>query len=145
MRFGRRAASILSDSNIIPRVYCNETETTDLRGLTAVQARFEFERAWGDLHRRDLILRLVALSFLPGVAVLILLTNWAYGDVPWDFGRWVGGGWIAVFVAAGIYRRFFRCPGCHQLFFGWGFSHKSNVCAHCGLTVEWSRSNLSRT
>jgi hypothetical protein len=107
-----------------------------------VQARLEFARAWGDLHCRDVLLRLVALSFIPGVAVLILLTNRPYGDVPWDFGRWVGGGWIGFFVAARLYRRCFRSPRCHL---GWDFPHKSNVCAYCGLTVERTGSGLSQT
>jgi len=100
-----------------------------------VQTRFEYERAWGDLHRRNLFLRLVALSFLPGVAVLILLTNWAFADVPRHFGRWVGGAWIAAFVAAGLYRRCFRCPRCRELLFGRRFSYNSNACAHCGLPI----------
>ena len=98
-----------------------------------MQVHSQYENAWYDLRRRELLIRLVALSFLPGVGVLILVTNWGYGDAPEHFGRWVGGGWIAAFLVAAIYRRCFRCPRCDNLYFGRRFSYSPDVCAHCGL------------
>jgi hypothetical protein len=60
-------------------------------GRTTVLAGGEYERGWADLRRRDLLIRLVALSSLPGVAILILFASYIYGEVPEQFGRWVGG------------------------------------------------------
>ena len=90
-----------------------------------------FERAWRDLRRRDLLFRAIPLSFVPCAVLIIVVLNAMYGDVPREFGRWVGGGWIAAFFAAGAYRRRFRCPHCSELFFGRGLSNNSARCAHC--------------
>jgi hypothetical protein len=81
-----------------------------------VLAGGEYERGWADLRRRDQLIRLVALSSLPVVAILILFTSCIYGDAPEHFGRWVSGRWLAAFFSACVYRRKFRCPRCRYSF-----------------------------
>jgi len=97
-----------------------------------VQARFAYECAWDDLHRRNLLLRLVAHSLLPGVTVLILLMNWAYGDVPWH----LEDGSVAAdnrLCGSGTLSKLLSLPALSRVVFGLGFSHESNACAHRGL------------
>jgi hypothetical protein len=72
-----------------------------------VLAGDDYERAWTDLRRRTLVIRLVALSFVPGVVTLIVLMSGGYGDVPEHFGRWVGGSWLAALFCACVYRHGF--------------------------------------
>jgi hypothetical protein len=76
----------------------------------------KFEPSWQDLRQRNLLCCFVALSFIPGVLLLIFAANVWLGDVSEYFGRWVDGGWIAALLLVGIYRRRFRCPRCHQRF-----------------------------
>jgi hypothetical protein len=71
-------------------------------------AHRKYEQAWRDLRRRDMLFRIVALSFVPGVLVIMAGFNAMYGDVPRHFGRLVGGGWIVAFFVVGTYRRRFR-------------------------------------
>ena len=103
----------------------------------------EYERAWTDLRRRTLVTRLVALSFLPGVVTLIVLMNGAYGDVPEQFGRWVGGTWFAAFFSACVYRRGFRCPRCRDHFFDRSSFHSGAMCVTCDLPL-WASSGFNK-
>ena len=89
--------------------------------------------AWTDLRRRELLFRFVALSFVPLIFLTIAVVNALYGDLPQQFGRWVGGGWIAAFLVAGLYRRWFRCPRCSARFFAHGASLVAERCANCRL------------
>jgi len=109
---------------------------------TAVLASGEYERAWADLRRRDRLIRLVALSSLPGLAILILFTCTIYGDVPEHFGRWVGGSWLAAFFSACVYRRRFRCPRCRYHFFERISFHSGSTCGRCSLPL-WGNSGLT--
>src|SRR5262249_50712217 len=98
----------------------------------------KYAPSWQGLRQRNLLVWLIALSFIPGGLVLIVGANVWLGDVPQYFGRWVGGCWIAAFVLAGIYRRHFRCPRCHQQFFGRGSAESTKKCAHCYMPL-WAR------
>jgi hypothetical protein len=106
-----------------------------------VPARGEYEHAWAALRRRNFVVRLVVLSFLPGIALLILVTNCAYGDVPDHFGSWVGGSWLTAFFCAFIYRRSFRCPRCREPFFARSSFHSGDLCSRCDLPL-WANVGL---
>jgi hypothetical protein len=99
-----------------------------------VPARGEYEHAWAALRRRNFVVRLVVLSFLPGIALLILVTNCAYGDVPDHFGSWVGGSWLTALFCAFIYQRSFRCPRCRE-----PFSHEARSTVGTCAAVAISR------
>ena len=62
--------------------------------------------AWTDLRRRNLLIRLVALSFPPGAVILIAVIS-TLAD---------GLSWLAVLFRACAYRRGFCCPRCQQHF-----------------------------
>jgi hypothetical protein len=51
--------------------------------------------------------------YLLGVVVIIMVLSAMYGDVPRHFARWVGGEWIAAYLAMGVYRRRVR-PRLHR-------------------------------
>ena len=94
-----------------------------------------YERSWRDLRRRELLFWLVVLSYLPGVLLTILAVSLFRYDVPDQFAFWVGGGWIASYLALAFYRRGFRCPRCHDFFLrrGRNQTSSSHTCAHCEL------------
>ena len=93
------------------------------------------EWQWCDLRRRDLLCRLVTISFLPRIALSLLGVIVFRSDVPHGFGIWVGGGWIAALFAAQFYRLFFRCPRCTRYYFQDGLNRQPHAqnCLHCGL------------
>jgi hypothetical protein len=99
-----------------------------------------YEDQWRDLHRRIRLFWFVFLGggvgvALSGIALDHLSPSLANYAVPW-----IGGGWLAAFAAAGVYRSTFRCPRCRNLFFLWGRGWNnpySQKCAHCGVQ-RWS-------
>jgi len=54
-----------------------------------VLAGGEYKRAWADLRCRNSSTRLIALSFLPTIGVMIVVTSCTYVDIPDDLGTWV--------------------------------------------------------
>jgi hypothetical protein len=95
----------------------------------------DYEQNWRDLRRRELAFWTVVLSYLPAMGLTILVASLLHHDVPKDFAIWIGGGWIAVYIGASLYRRRFRCPRCHNFFFRRGGDQSSSppTCAHCAL------------
>ena len=94
-----------------------------------------YARSWRALRRRERAFWIVVLSYLPGVAVAILAVHLARDDVPECFALWVGGGWIASYVIASLYRGSFRCPRCGDFFLRRTIdrSGPERTCAHCEL------------
>jgi len=72
---------------------------------------------------------LVGASFVPGVILGMLIVNEPNDDVPQYFGRCMGGLWLGVFFAAGLYRRTFRCPRYHRFSFSWVINRNVYACA----------------
>jgi hypothetical protein len=95
----------------------------------------DYARSWRDLRRREAAFWIVVLSYLPGVALALLAVHLIRHDVPEHFALWVGGGWIATYVMANLYRLGFRCPRCRCSFFRPRMEQSGHAptCAHCNL------------
>jgi hypothetical protein len=117
---------------------CSGVRSQVLTAMSLMVSASKYEPCWQDLQRRNLLVWFVAISFVPGVLLLIVAANVWLGDVPKYFGRWVGGCWIAAFALVGIYRRRFQCPRCQQRFFGRGSAESTKKCAHCDLPL-WAQ------
>ena len=93
-----------------------------------------YEAAWKDLRLRTFILLGLFIGFVPGAPLLVYAINALFSVDPL---LWVGGGWGAAFLGAGIHRSTFPCPRCGQWFFMWyGFGNPlSRKCMHCGLKI----------
>jgi hypothetical protein len=96
----------------------------------------------GSSHPRFLFW-LVILSYLPGMLVIMLVVNRVRDDVPEHMLAYLSVAWLAAFLLASSYRRRFRCPRCHELFFRGltGFDLHTQVCLHCDLP-RWSASGI---
>jgi hypothetical protein len=95
-----------------------------------------YKHGWRDLRRRETVFWLTAVSFVPGVLLIMLVISNFQDDVPQHFGTWVGGSWLSTIFATGLYRRLFRCPRCRKFFFRWGFDQNPFACASCKLPRE---------
>jgi hypothetical protein len=74
-------------------------------------------QSWGDLRRRDLLFWFFVLSYVPGMVLIIVLTNEFPRSVPERLGTYFSVVWLAGFAGASFYRQSFRCPRCGQFFF----------------------------
>jgi hypothetical protein len=70
---------------------------------------------WRDLRFRRCLLWMVALTYVPGVLSVALLSQ-ATGVSEDDLFIWITFAWLACFIAAGVYLLDYRCPRCGNLF-----------------------------
>jgi hypothetical protein len=88
-----------------------------------------YQANWQDLRRRQLLVWLIVLSYIPGVLLLsFMLDAWAFN---WVRAVVPAGLWMAALGAAALYLRGFPCPRCRGPFFA--RSKSSRACLHCGL------------
>jgi hypothetical protein len=100
-----------------------------------VRSDTDYARSWRDLRRREVALWLVVVSYLPALALAMLVVHLFRYDVPQHFIVWVAGGWIAGYLAASVYRGAFRCPRCQHLFLTKAENQgtPARACTHCRL------------
>jgi len=57
------------------------------------------------------------LSYVPGIAIIIVLMDRFGSDVLDRIGTYFSAAWLVGFAGASFYRQHFHCPRCHKFFF----------------------------
>ena len=76
-----------------------------------------YAQSWGDLRSRALLFWFFVLSYVPGMVLIIVLTNEFPRSLPERLGTYFSVVWLAGFAGASFYLQSFRCPRCGQFFF----------------------------
>ena len=92
-----------------------------------------YVRSWADLRRREVMFWLVVLSYVPGLWLVIIIINMVRSDLPEHMLTYLSVLWLAAYVLVVRYRKNFRCPRCHHLFFRRGIDTDEQHCMSCGL------------
>lgn len=104
-----------------------------------------YQRSWQDLRRRDLVFKLVVVSYVPGMALAILATEVFANYVSTRLAVYAAAVWLTMFVAVDLYRQAFRCPRCDHHFFRrsiWRGPDSRN-CLNCDLPL-WAEDEQRR-
>ena len=92
-----------------------------------------FVAGWRDLQCRQLLVSLIALTYIPCMIIIsLVLDSISYRLV---HPALPAVAWTVAFAAAAFYRSRFRCPRCHARFFR--HDKFARACAHCGLP-QWA-------
>jgi ribosomal protein L37E len=93
----------------------------------------DYEASWCSLQKRDRLVWVIAVSFVPCMAALMIGVMMADKQVTPQLFVYAAILWLFVYVGASHHRLDFRCPRCAQRFFTRGRSATS--CASCGLPL----------
>lgn len=93
----------------------------------------DYEASWCSLETRDQLVWLIAVSFVPCTAALMIGVMVIGKPMTPQIFVYAAILWLIAYVAASLYRQEFRCPRCAQRFFARGGDGQS--CASCGLTL----------
>jgi hypothetical protein len=83
----------------------------------AMRVDSEYLRSWRDLRRREFLFWFFVLSYVPGIAIIIVLMDRFGSDVLDRIGTYFSAAWLVGFAGASFYRQHFHCPRCHKFFF----------------------------
>jgi hypothetical protein len=104
-------------------------------GDSTRSSRIDYDDSWCSVQNRDRLVWLIAISFVPCMAALMIGVMIAAKQVAPQLFLYAAVVWLVAHAAASRYREEFRCPRCRQRFFPRGSEVHS--CVSCGLPL-WS-------
>jgi len=72
----------------------------------AMRVDSEYPRSWRDLRRREFLFWFFVLSYVPGIAIIIVLMDRFGSDVLDRIGTYFSAVWLVGFAGASFFRRF---------------------------------------